>query len=70
MYSDFTGDVDKRKSTTGCVSKLGETPITCASRQQNCVALSTTETEYIQLLQIPLEKSSGSECSQENSALK
>ncbi|KAH9770162.1 hypothetical protein KPL71_012287 [Citrus sinensis] len=45
--SDFTGDLDKRKSTTGYVFTLAGTIISWVSNLQTVVALSTTEAEYM-----------------------
>lgn len=47
--SDWAGDSHDRKSTTGFVFFLGETPITWNSRKQQTVALSSTEAEYMAL---------------------
>ncbi|UYV84036.1 hypothetical protein LAZ67_X000937 [Cordylochernes scorpioides] len=48
-FSDayFAGDLDTRKSTTGYVFMLNNGPISWCSQKQNCVSLSTTESEYI-----------------------
>ncbi|UYV79406.1 hypothetical protein LAZ67_17002496, partial [Cordylochernes scorpioides] len=45
--ADFAGDLDTRKSTTGFVFMLNNGPISWCSQKQNCVSLSTTESEYI-----------------------
>jgi hypothetical protein len=45
--SDFAGDVEDRKSTSGVLFFLGEMPITWQSNKQKVVALSTCEAEYI-----------------------
>jgi hypothetical protein len=45
--SDFAGDVDDRKSTTGVLYYLGHSPITWQSNKQKVVALSSCEAEYI-----------------------
>jgi hypothetical protein len=47
--SDWGGDLDDRKSTSGYVFKIGGAPISWQSRKQSCVALSTSEAEYIAL---------------------
>jgi hypothetical protein len=45
--SDFAGDVDDRKSTTGVLYYLGHSPITWQSNKQKVVVLSSCEAEYI-----------------------
>ncbi|KAH9689341.1 Integrase catalytic domain-containing protein [Citrus sinensis] len=45
--SDFAGDLDKRKSTTGYVFTLAGAAISWVSKLQTVVALSTTEAEYM-----------------------
>lgn len=45
--SDYAGDLDDRRSTSGFVFKLGAGAISWASKKQPVVALSTTEAEYI-----------------------
>ncbi|UYV60408.1 hypothetical protein LAZ67_1001058 [Cordylochernes scorpioides] len=45
--ADFAGDLDTRKSTTRYVFILNNGPISWCSQKQNCVSLSTTESEYI-----------------------
>jgi len=45
--SDFAGDLDKRRSTSGYVFTLAGGAISWMSKLQNIVALSTTEAEYI-----------------------
>ncbi|KAH9767897.1 Integrase catalytic domain-containing protein [Citrus sinensis] len=45
--SDFTGDLDKRKSTTGYVFTLAGAAVSWVSKLQTVVALSTTEAEYM-----------------------
>ncbi|KAE8658140.1 Retrovirus-related Pol polyprotein from transposon TNT 1-94 [Hibiscus syriacus] len=45
--SDYAGDLDNRRSTTGYVFTLGGGPICCKSIVQSVVALSTTEAEYM-----------------------
>ena len=45
--SDWCGDKDDRKSTTGYVFKFGTSPISWCSKKQSIVALSTCEAEYI-----------------------
>ena len=47
MDSDFAGDVDKRKSTTGYVFALAGAAVSWVSKLQTIVALSTTEAEYM-----------------------
>ncbi|KAH9679278.1 hypothetical protein KPL71_026064 [Citrus sinensis] len=45
--SDFAGDLDKRRSTTGYVFTLGGGPVSWRSILQSTIALSTTEAEYM-----------------------
>jgi hypothetical protein len=45
--SDYTGDRDDRKSTTGMVFFLGSSAVTWASKKQKSVALSSCEAEYV-----------------------
>ncbi|CAA6656934.1 unnamed protein product [Spirodela intermedia] len=45
--SDFAGDVDARKSTTGIIFFLANSPITWQSMKQKVVAQSSCEAEYI-----------------------
>lgn len=45
--SDYAGDLLTRRSTTGYISTLGNGAITWSSQRQSCVALSTTEAEYV-----------------------
>ena len=47
--SDWPGDLDDRKSTSGYIFQVGETTISWKSRKQSCVAQSTAEAEYIAL---------------------
>ncbi|KAH9746316.1 hypothetical protein KPL70_004379 [Citrus sinensis] len=45
--SDFAGDIDKRKSTTGYVFALAGATVSWVSKLQTVVALSTIEAEYM-----------------------
>ena len=45
--ADYAGDLDNRRSTSGAVFTLNGGPISWHSRRQSCVALSTTESEFI-----------------------
>lgn len=49
--SDFGGDLDRRRSTTGYVFKVGGNTVSWKSGLQQVVALSTTEAEYISLVE-------------------
>ncbi|MCI61138.1 retrovirus-related pol polyprotein from transposon tnt 1-94, partial [Trifolium medium] len=43
----MAGDIDSRKSTSGYMIKFAGEAVAWQSRLQNCVALSTTEAEFI-----------------------
>lgn len=45
--SDFAGDLDTRKSTSGYIFMLNGGPISWSSQKQPFVALSTTEAEFV-----------------------
>ena len=45
--SDWARSAEDRKSTSRCCFSLGLGVISCLSRKQTCVALSTIEAEYI-----------------------
>ncbi|XP_070035704.1 secreted RxLR effector protein 161-like [Nicotiana tomentosiformis] len=45
--ADFAGDKIDRKSTSGTCQLLGNALVSRHSKKQNCVALSTTEAEYL-----------------------
>lgn len=45
--SDYAGDLDKRRSTTGYVFTMAGGPVSWRSTLQSTVALSTTEAEYM-----------------------
>ena len=45
--SDYGGDLDRRRSTTGYVFTLSGSPISWKSTLQDTIALSTTEAEYM-----------------------
>ena len=45
--SDWCGDIDDRKSTSGCVFFMGNTTFTWLSKKQPIVTLSTCEVEYV-----------------------
>ena len=47
--SDWGGNLETRKSTTGYIYLLNNTPISWASKLQKTVALSSCEAEYIAL---------------------
>ena len=45
--SDYAGDLDKRRSTTGYVFTFAKAPVSQRSTLQSTIALSTTEAEYM-----------------------
>jgi hypothetical protein len=45
--SDFAGDIDTRRSTSGFIFELSNGPVTWSSQRQKMVTLSTTEAEYV-----------------------
>ncbi|PHT70769.1 hypothetical protein T459_25873 [Capsicum annuum] len=45
--SDYAGNIDDRKSTSGFLFNLGSGAISGSSKKQEVVALSTSEAEYI-----------------------
>ncbi|XP_073304624.1 uncharacterized protein [Primulina huaijiensis] len=45
--ADWAGDLDDRKSTSGCCFYLDNNLISWHSRKQNCISLSTAESEYV-----------------------
>lgn len=47
--ADWANDIIDRKSYTGFVVKLGNNVINWESRKQRCVALSSTEAEYLSI---------------------
>ena len=49
LASDWAGDLDDRKSTSGYIFQLSGAAISWTSKKQACVALSTAEAEYIAL---------------------
>jgi hypothetical protein len=53
--SDYAGDTETRRSTTGYLLMCNAGPLTWASRRQQCVSLSTTEAEYIAMCETTKE---------------
>ena len=45
--ADYAGDKETRKSTSGVVCKYANAAITWKCKRQQCIALSTTEAEYV-----------------------
>ena len=45
--SDFAGNVDDRRSTSGNLFMLYGGPVAWCSKRQKCISLSTTEAEYV-----------------------
>ena len=46
---DWAGDLDNRRSTSGYVFKISGAAVSWRSKKETCVALSTTEAEYMAL---------------------
>lgn len=53
--SDYAGDLDKRRSTTGYVFTIANAPVSWKSTLQSAVALSTTEAEYMTITEAEKE---------------
>ena len=53
--SDYVGDLDKIRSTTGYVFTLAKAPVSWKSTLQSTVALSTTEAEYMAITEVVKE---------------
>ncbi|KAE8683046.1 hypothetical protein F3Y22_tig00111220pilonHSYRG00128 [Hibiscus syriacus] len=53
--SDYVGDLDKSKSTTGYVFKVAGGDVSWVSKLQSVVAISTTEAEYVAATQASKE---------------
>ena len=53
--SDYAGDLDKRRSTTGYVLTLSQAPVSWRSILQSTVALSTTKAEYMAMTEVMKE---------------
>lgn len=45
--SDFAGDLDERKSTSGYIFLYNGGPVSWSCRRQECIAVSTTEAEFV-----------------------
>ncbi|GKC37860.1 retrovirus-related pol polyprotein from transposon TNT 1-94 [Tanacetum coccineum] len=52
---DYGGCLDSGKSTTGYVFTVGGTTVSWMSRIQKCVAMSTTEAEYMAIIEVGKE---------------
>ena len=50
--SDYAGDLDKRRSTTGYLFTMAGGPVCWRSTLQSTVALSTTEAEYMAVTEV------------------
>eukprot|EP00961_Rhodomonas_salina_P026058 352081-Rhodomonas_salina.1 len=47
VNSDYASDPDTRKSVTGYVLSLDNTPVSWKAKRQDCVNLSSAEAEYV-----------------------
>ena len=47
VYSNYAGDLDKRKSTTSYLFTMAKGPVSWRSTQESIVTLSTTEAKYM-----------------------
>ena len=54
--SDWEGSAINRKRTSGCFFSMGSSVISCFSRNQYCVALSTAKAEYVTVVQLVVRK--------------
>ena len=45
--ADFAGDINDRSSTSGNIFLISSGPVAWSSKKQPCIALSTTEAEYV-----------------------
>lgn len=50
--SDYAGNLDRRRSITGYVFALSDTAISWKATLQSTVALSTTEAEYMAVVEV------------------
>ena len=57
--SDWGGDLDDRKSTSGYLFQISGAAVSWRSKKQTCVALSTTEAEYTWHWQVQPKKPCG-----------
>ena len=53
--ADWGGDLDDRRSIGAYVLKVGDGAVSWKSKKQTCVALSSTEAEYVALCQVSKE---------------
>ena len=53
--SDFAGDADTRRSVSGYVIYLNDSPIAWRSKGQKSVTLSSTESEYVATSEVAME---------------
>ena len=49
--SDYAGDLDKHQFTTGYVFRLSRAPVSWSSILQSIVTLSTTDDEYMTMME-------------------
>ena len=55
MDADLGGDVDSSKSTSWYIYNIGGTAVSWMYRLQKCVSLSSTETEYVAIVEAAKE---------------
>ena len=49
LDSDWAGDLNDQKSTSSYLLMMSGAPVSCKTKKQTCVALSTAKAEYVAL---------------------